>query len=187
MLRQKRFLMMILACSSVLMGIFALIWPTESLAVLTYALAIVLISYGAVRAVGYFFQRECQGFYDFSLVTAGVCLIIGIVIFAKQELVRDSFAVVMACVLLVSGLVKLQNALDLRRMNYAGWLPVLILSLITVALSVMVFLRPSDAIDVMVRIIGGTLLLDGCMNFWAIHCLHKKLKELEEMESDDDL
>lgn len=185
MLKQKKYVFLCFALCSILLGLFTLIWPETSLLVLSYALGAVLACYGVFRIFAYLLQKDFPGFYEFSLVTGGLCLTVGVVILWNPQLVEKYFSFVLGCVLLISGFVKLQNALDLRRMNYSGWLPVLVLGLLAAALAAVIFIDPFTAANVAVMFIGGALTADGLMDLWSLRCLSRKIKELEKMVRQD--
>ena len=72
-----------------------------------------------------------------------------------------SFFQTIGIILLVSGLVKLQTALDFRRNNVRRWQLQLTISLISVVMGIIILLNPFGTALLMTRMIGAAILVEG--------------------------
>ena len=82
---------------------------------------------------------------------------------------------------------KIQNAIDLKRVDYPRWWLILVFALISIALGAILIWNPFAAASTLMMFVGASLCADGIMSLWSMFCLtrsvrrvEKKLKEEEE-------
>ncbi|MEG2769585.1 MAG: DUF308 domain-containing protein, partial [Oscillospiraceae bacterium] len=119
---------------SCLLGLILVIWPSQTMRLVSYVLGGLIILIGLVKSVLYFLQKDFAGFYHYDLVIGIVCVGMGVFLLFKPEVVSSIFPIVLGVIVIISSLLKLQNSLDLRRNNYKGWWSILIFAILGVAL-----------------------------------------------------
>ena len=89
---------------------------------------------------------------------AGIALILlGIVVLACMNLILSIITYVIALIIIVSGLMKIENALDLRRMG-CHWIPLLVFAIICIILGISVLTMPMNHNDDGTRTAGDFLI-----------------------------
>ena len=139
-------------------GLALLIWPRFSSEVICTALGFLCILYGVVRLIGYFSNRQA---FRFDLVMGLLCLILGAVLVFFSRTLLSLLPVIVGIYAVVSGIFKLQTALDARRAGLNKWWGILLLSLATIVLGVILLLRPFDSAMFALRFVGLAMILSG--------------------------
>ena len=146
----------------VVLGLVFLFWPELSLMTLCYAFGILTIVYGIVHLIGYFVRDRLISVFRYDPVLLGIFIIL-------------------------SSIMKIQNAIDLKRVDYPRWWLILVFALISIALGAILIWNPFAAASTLMMFVGASLCADGIMSLWSMFCLtrsvrrvEKKLKEEEE-------
>lgn len=116
------------------LGVLILLWPEETQRVMCYLLALLLLAVGICFSVDYLRKEVQVDERSYSLAFSLSALIAGIVAFVYADEIVDRLNFVLSFLVLFSGFMKLQNAWDMKKLEYSGKLVHLILALISVAL-----------------------------------------------------
>jgi uncharacterized membrane protein HdeD (DUF308 family) len=144
-----------------ILGVVALVVPETMEKTLGYLLGIVLIVAGGVSIIGYLIREAHENYYrnDFVYGLAGI--VIGIIVLLKVEIIISLIPLLLGILVTVSGCAKLQDVVDMKRMNYGNWVLMLILSLINLALGLVLIFNPFKAATLLFRVIGIGLIFSG--------------------------
>ena len=91
----------------------------------------------------------------------------------------------MGALIIVSGVKKLQNALDLIRLKLGGWKSLLVLSAINIIFGIIMVVCALETAKVITVIIGIGLVFSGGSDLFAIIWVSKNAKQADEDESTD--
>ena len=105
---------------------------------------------------------------------------IGIFIFFRPGALIGFLPVVMGFLLLVGGAVKLQNAIDLARMQTPLWWVILILAVLSVGAGLVALFNPFETGEVLLMFLGGALVIDGLFDIYTLITLHRRIKKLKK-------
>lgn len=112
---------LIMSIVSLLMGVILMINPTFTLTGLCSVVGAVLVVAGAVMLILYFGKAEYTNLQsaDFAVT---VCMIFaGILVMVRKEDISDIFPQFLAIFLVLSGIMKMQQAMDLFAMKENSW------------------------------------------------------------------
>ena len=163
---------MLTAIIYALLGIFLLIWPETATRIVCYGFGSLLIIYGLVLIIANFSNGEKTKFSGLNTINGLISAGIGIFFIVKYEILSESIGFVMGLVLVIDSFIKFQKCLELQKSKYNLWWVVLLLSFITVALAVLVFINPFS-ITGLPRFVGICLLLAGGADIWIV-IMHTK-------------
>ena len=96
-------------------------------------------------------------FYRYEFVAGIALILLGIVVLACMNLILSIITYVIALIIIVSGLMKIENALDLRRMG-CHWIPLLVFAIICIILGISVLTMPMNHNDDGTRTAGDFLI-----------------------------
>lgn len=169
----------------ILFGLVMLIWPKSFSVAICYAFGIITIIYGIVHLINYFVKDNMAALFRYDLVIGVIGVILGIFVLIRPVFILSILPFVLGIFLLFSSIMKLQNAVDLKRMEYEKWWIVLVFVLCSTILGIILIINPLKSQMVMVMFIGASLIIDGVMNLWSMFYIIKKVKQLQKEKTQD--
>lgn len=145
----------------IVLGVTALVVSESMVKALGYLLGVVLILAGAVSMIGYLLRDARQNYYHNDFVYGLLSIILGCLILYKVELIISMIPFFLGLLVLVSGISKLQDVIDMKRLECGNWLGMLILAMLNLILGLVLVLNPFSAAVVLFRFLGIGLIVSG--------------------------
>ena len=131
-LKKIKWDMIITSIICIMLGGVLIFFPKEVNEMIAYVIAAAMFLFSIIEAYNFFKKDVKNQFYRNDLVFAVVALVAGIILLAKREVIVGLIPVILGALIIVSGVKKLQNALDLIRLKLGGWKSLLVLSAINI-------------------------------------------------------
>lgn len=170
----------------IMLGVVALLIPETMERFLGYLIGVILILAGAVSMISYLLRDAHQNYYhnDFQHGLIGIAL--GIMILYKVNVIISLVPVVLGVLVLVSGLSKLQDVIDLKRMEYGNWVVMLVLAIINIVLGLVLIFNPMKTAAFLFRLLGVGLIFSGATDcFITLYFAGKIRNYLAELNAID--
>lgn len=148
----------------IVMGILMLVYPGTILNTICDILAVVFILLGIRYLMEYKRKDIINAFYKYELVVGAIFLLAAVFVIVKRGVVISIIPLIVGIIIVISGVMKLENALDLRRMGN-HWIPLLVLAGINVLLGIMILANPQATAIFVTRVTGGVLVYSGVVDF----------------------
>ena len=145
----------------IIFGLALLIWPGQTTGFILNFIGGILMALGVFRIVRYFVRSRNEAVYNMDLGLGGALAVIGLLIFVFKGFLLSLVPTIVGVILLVVGLIKLQTALDFRRLGVVRWQFQLTIALISVVMGVVILINPFGAALLMTRMIGAAILAEG--------------------------
>ena len=149
-----------------------------TIAYICYAVCGMAIVSGIFLIVRYFVTEAYRNLNEYWFAEGVLIVSLGICGLLKVDALAGMFIAVVGVALLISGVVKLQSALDLRMMNDAIWFFMLIVSVAIIGFSMFVLLKP----DMDKTYTWYVLLADGVLGLVNIIYLYFRIKTYNRAE-----
>ena len=177
-LKSIRFNYILSSIITILLGIALVIFPRTSASVICMCLGVVLLICGVLNIISYFTQKDKIHFFEYDFLFGMVFSIVGLWLVLNPEAIIMILPVIFAIVIILHGLIELQNSLNLRRFDYNRWWVIFILALITVVLGVIMLANPFIAASTLVIFIGFSLIYNGVVDIWMASRISKLTKDI---------
>ena len=161
LLKEMKWKALFYAAIYILIGLILMIFPETTAKTLAYAIGVSAIVVGAFTVISYLFRDVSRNYYRNDFVSGMTAVIVGILILMRTEFVISIIPFVLGVLILFSGIVKLQNLIDVRRMHYGNGLAFFILALINIVLGIVLIVDPFGAVTVLFRLLGAGLVFSG--------------------------
>ena len=148
----------------ILLGLIMLFVPGLATSVLFNGIGAVCILIGLMHVIKYF-TLDANNAVISNDMALGLAWIIGgtsVIIF--KGLLVSLLPILFGLVILVGGVIKIQSTLGFKRMNAARWHWELICAVVSVVLGILILANPFSTALLMMRVIGASLTLEGCMD-----------------------
>lgn len=166
------------------LGVYVIAKPEVGVAAICGVTGALALIFGVIKLAVYF-MTEVRGVglgYDLSI--GALCVIFGGILLLRPKGVVDMLQVLVGVYLLVDAVLKLQSAVDAKRLGLQGWWVTLVLTLACLALGVVMLLRLGD--DILMILIGVSLLADGAQNLCVLIFSAVAVRKLARMDKDGD-
>ena len=148
----------------VILGICLIIWPDCSLKLFCTLIGIMLIAYGCIKIVGYFSKDYYCLAFQFDLAFGILLIAVGAIIIARREQVVNLIFAIFGILTLADALFKIQMSMDAKRFGLSLWWRILVVAVLTGILGVLLLIRPFDAAEIMMILVGVSFLFEGILN-----------------------
>lgn len=164
----------------IVLGLLLLLVPQIKPVYIAYAMSIAFVVVGIIWIVQYFLTEAYRNINRYGFSAGTLCVILGICAMLKAEAISGYFLLCMGILILVMGVVKLQNALDLKALEASTWKAVLGLALAVMICAVIVIMNPFQKTEDLARFTYIIMVADGIFSIISILCLAVRLKKCEK-------
>lgn len=170
----------------VILGICLIIWPDCSLKLFCTLIGIMLIAYGCIKIVGYFSKDYYCLAFQFDLAFGILLIAVGAIIIAGREQVVNLIFAIFGILTLADALFKIQMSMDAKRFGLSLWWRILVVAVLTGILGVLLLIRPFDAAEIMMILVGVSFLFEGilnlCVAIYTIKILENRRPDIIDMD-----
>ena len=158
----------VMAVAYVVFGLSLLIKPELSTTVICYAIGAVCVIYAVANLIKYFTGSINRMYIEPDFVLSVIICVFGIVTIVRPSVIISILPFIVGIVLVFSGLIKVQDGINLKRFNYDRWFLVLgfavILSYFLIHLEQVFFLQEWSDFSLQLTVYSV---------FQALSCLEK--------------
>ena len=170
----------------VILGICLIIWPDCSLKLFCTLIGIMLIAYGCIKIVGYFSKDYYCLAFQFDLAFGILLIAVGAIIIARREQVVNLIFAIFGILTLADALFMIQMSMDAKRFGLSLWWRILVVAVLTGILGVLLLIRPFDAAEIMMILVGVSFLFEGilnlCVAIYTIKILENRRPDIIDMD-----
>ena len=141
----------------IILGILLIIWPETMITVISYVVGIIFIVKGGYQIVNYLIEKGQNDFFNNSLLSGVISILIGITALVIGEDIAHVFRVIIGVFLIYESLVRMNTSIKLHSVGISSWSAILILSLIMLILGVFVTFNTGAIIT----LVGWMMILAG--------------------------
>ena len=175
----------LLSVAYIVMGLVLVIWPDISVHTFCFVFGIGMIIFGGAHMLLYFTKDRFMNVMQPDLVIGVVCISTGCYILLKMEYMLEIIPFAMGIVALLGGIVKIQSAMDLKKLGAVRWYIMLIWALVLLAMGAILVANPFDEQQkVVVILTGASLLTDGIGNLVSIFWTGIRFRRLKRVPAD---
>lgn len=175
-LKELKWQSLITAAAYVIMGIILLVFPETTARTLCYVVGIIGLVVGIFTVLAYLFRDVQKNYYRNDFVIGMVEVMLGAFVLYKADLIIALIPFILGILVVFSGITKLQNCIDVRRMGYGNGLAFFILAMINIVFGIVLVVAPFEAVKVLFMVIGVGLLFSGISDTVATLYMSKKVK-----------
>lgn len=166
----------------IILGVLLLIWHDKVAKTIGYIIGCLLLMMGGALIFSYISRKEKTPDGGNNFATGGLVATLGVITLVKVESVVGLLPMAMGIVIIVSGFVKLQKAVDLYRMNAEGVVSVGIMALLTLGVGAVLLLNPFESASTLIMILGAGLLFSGITDLIIGLRFYSRMERYEKEE-----
>lgn len=172
----------ILSVFYVIAGTVLLFWPEMSIELFCKVLGIGMLIAGLTHVIIYFTKDHMLNIMQMDLVIGVLCVSFGAFLLLHPEFVQNALPFVVGVLFMMGGIVKLQNAIDMKRFHFRFWKAVLFFAVVMLILGAVLIYNPFRG-EILTLYIGISLILEGILNIICMLCIAHLVKKAVKMNS----
>ncbi|MCR4896848.1 MAG: DUF308 domain-containing protein [Lachnospiraceae bacterium] len=165
----------------IVVGLVAIIMPEDMLKLLIYIVGGACIVGGAVFVINYLIRDVKINYFRNDFLHGLVAILLGIIVILKWETVISMVPLCLGILVMISGCIKLQNAIDLKRMDSKSWVRLLVVAVINLILGAILVANPFTTAVVLLRALGVGLIFSGVTDLLSTRFFSREWKKSEEV------
>lgn len=163
----------------VALGVVLLAWPAETLMSVSKIISLIIALGGAVAVVMYFVNGT-RGLFSYAGLASGVIIaVIGLWLFFNSGFLISLIPTIVGIMLIISGLVNLSEAFQIKKEHGEGVMMSAILAAITILLGIIIFAFQMQFASLVTRLMGIALVYDGVSDLLIISKITGVVKDVE--------
>lgn len=160
----------------ILGGAVLFVWPGLGMEVLCRICGVFFLIYGLAKLSGYFAKDLFQLAFQFDFGLGIVSMILGALLIFRTDYIVGFLAFCIGIFMLVDGALKIQTALEAKRFGIERWKWILITAIAAGMIGTLLLFSPMKATDLIVRMVGLSICLDGVMNLVLVTTTVRTIK-----------
>ena len=155
---------LVLSALYIALGVFLIAAPGVTLNVLCGTIGGAVLLCGIVQLIRYFTQREGLFWAPLTLIFGIICVGVGGFLLLRSDIIISALPTVFGLFVIFDSVVRIQNALELRRCQYENWKSFLLLGVLSILLGALMIANPFGTMETLVMAIGVILTIEGALN-----------------------
>lgn len=166
--------MLLLPVVYLVLGILLLFFDSIKPSVLAQLLGAIMILFGAAFIIRYFIRHSYMDTSAYGFSLGAFAIILGVCVIIKSEAVGESLIVCLDICIMLTAIIKLQNAIQLIFMKSKFFIPVLVLSAAFIACTILIAVDVFHDAEVQNKFTYITMICDGVASFVITIVLRSK-------------
>lgn len=175
-LKELKWNLIALALAFVVIGVIFILYPSEVQTTACYMIAVLLMVLGVISLINYLRKDIAGILYRYDLVVGLSAILGGILVVLKLEQLTDLVLVVLGFLVTISGILKMQNSVDMLRLGNGTWHVAFAMAIANIIFGIILLINPFRA-EVQKVLIGIGLIYSGVTDLYVTIAISKKLAE----------
>ena len=168
------------------LGIILLAVPDFSAVLLCRIGGVIMILFGVVKIVGYCSKDLYRLAFQFDLASGILLIALGIILIIRTDSMMMIMCAIMGVYVLADALLKIQIAMDSRAFGLQKWWLILSAAILTGIVGFLLIFRPTESTQVIMILLGLTLLTEGVLNLitilTAVKIIRRQMPEVIDVD-----
>lgn len=168
------------------LGIILLAVPDFSAVLLCRIGGVIMILFGVVKIVGYCSKDLYRLAFQFDLASGILLIALGIILIIRTDSMMVIMCAIMGVYVLADALLKIQIAMDSRAFGLQKWWLILSAAILTGLVGFLLIFRPTESTQVIMILLGLTLLTEGVLNLitilTAVKIIRRQMPEVIDVD-----
>ena len=168
------------------LGIILLAVPDFSAVLLCRIGGVIMILFGVVKIVGYCSKDLYRLAFQFDLASGILLIALGIILIIRTDSMMVIMCAIMGVYVLADALLKIQIAMDSKAFGLQKWWLILSAAILTGLVGFLLIFRPTESTQVIMILLGLTLLTEGVLNLitilTAVKIIRRQMPEVIDVD-----
>ena len=150
------------------LGILLVALPDFSAELFCRISGIIMLLFGFIKMIGYFSKDLYRLAFQYDFAFGILIMALGIIMIARANVMMSIICIILGIYVLADALLKVQIAIDAKAFGIAKWWLILAVAILTGVVGFLLVLRPSESAQVLMVLLGLSLIAEGLLNLITI-------------------
>ncbi len=158
------------------LGILIILWPDVSVSLVGIIAGVMLIALGLFKVMGYFSKDLYRLAFQYDLAFGLLLMVLGTLLLVRPDSAMYIVCLIVGISIAGDGLLKLQTGLEARKFGLTSWWLIVVLGVLAAVVGIITAFRPVEGAQVLMILMGVSLLAEGLLNLCVTLCAVKIVK-----------
>lgn len=150
------------------LGVVLIVCPGVSAGLLCKISGVIMVLFGAIKIIGYFSKDLYRLAFQYDLASGILIMAIGVIMIARANVMVSIICIIFGIYVLADALLKVQIAIDAKAFGISKWWLILAVAILTGVAGFLLVLRPSESAQILMVLLGLSLISEGLLNLITI-------------------
>lgn len=150
------------------LGVVLIAVPDFSASLLCWIGGLLLILFGLVKIIGYCSKDLYRLAFQYDLAFGVLLMALGMILIVRSDIMMNVICIFLGICILADALLKIQISIDSKAFGIRQWWIILAAAIITGIAGFLLVLRPSESAQIVMILLGISLLFEGVLNILTI-------------------
>ena len=156
------------AAAIMVFGLALLLWPNATTSLIINGFGGILLGVGIFHIIRYYTRSRHYAMSNMDLGVGITFAFLGLLVFLLKGFLLSVVPALIGLFLLITGFLKIQAALDYKRLLVNRWYMQMIAAGISVVMGLIIILNPFRTAMTLIRIMGGAILIEGIQDLLSL-------------------
>jgi len=157
----------------IVIGLIMLLNPKFVCDAVNYIIGALVMLYGIVYLVSLYQQREFELLNKFNFLAGVMCISFGVFLILNSSVLMSLIPFCAGVIIFIDAIYQLRHSLSLKQLGHKYWYINLAVGIFFLVFAIFIMARSENITQLLIRFIGGTLILDAIMDFYTYFALRK--------------
>lgn len=150
------------------LGTVLIVCPGVSAGLLCKISGIIMLLFGLIKIIGYFSKDLYRLAFQYDLAFGILIMALGIIMIARTNVMMSILCIIFGIYVLADALLKVQIAIEAKAFGISKWWLILAVAILTGVVGFLLVLRPWESAQVVMVLLGLSLISEGLLNLTTI-------------------
>ena len=166
----------------IIVGLIMLLNPDFISDAVNYVIGVLVIIYGVIYSISIYQKRNTEMYGKFDLLAGIICISFGLFLILNPDILVSLIPFCTGVILFMDAITFVVNSIALKKIGFASWIVNFIIGLVFLGFSIFIIIKAKDISFLLIRFIGGFLIVDELLDFFTVMRFKKREKKTEKYE-----
>ncbi len=166
----------------IIVGLIMILNPNFVMDAVNYVIGILIIIYGVIYSISLYQKRDIEIYGKFDFVAGIMCISFGLFLIFNPDVLVSLIPFCTGIIILMDAIRFIVNSFKLKKLDYKSWTINLIVGLVFLGFSIFIIIKAKNISLLMLRFIGGFLIVDALLDFFTELRFRRREKKPEKFE-----
>ena len=166
----------------IIVGLIMMLNPNFISDAVNYVIGVLIIIYGIIYSISLYQKRDVEMVGKFDFLAGIMCISFGVFLIVYPDVLVSLIPFCTGIIILMDAIRFIINSIRLKKYGYKSWTIDLTVGIIFLAFSIFIIFKAKDISLLLLRFIGGFLIVDAILDFFTAIRFRKMEKKVEKYD-----